>query len=192
MSHMSTGEQFPNLMFETYSGKKMQISEAIKGKKYSIFWMMRYIGCRLCQCDLDLLAEQYDRFMDANAQVFAVVQSRKETIRKLKGEYSVPFEIICDTKHEFYEALDVKATATREDRMPKDAYGKEKHALKMQEVESRHYGKISGDGEEVQQLPALFIVNEEGKLIYIHYAEYTVDIPDIDEMIKLLDGLNLK
>lgn len=186
MPHVSIGEQFPDLMFETYSGKKMQVSQAIKGKRYTVFWMMRYIGCRLCQYDLDSLAENYNRFIDTNTQVFAVIQSRQETVKKLKGEYNVPFEIICDTKHEFYDALDVKATAARDKRMPKDALGKEKHACKMQKVEARNYSKISGDGEEVQQLPALFIVNEEGKLIYTHYAEYTVDIPEIDEMIKLL------
>lgn len=187
MPRIHPGEQFPDLTFETYSGKTMQVSQAVKGKKYTVFWVMRYIGCRLCQYDVDTLAENYNRFTAKDTQAFAVIQSRPETITKLKGDFRVPFEIICDPKHQFYKALDVKATATKEDRMPQDDFGKAKLAARLQAAEAKHYGKISGDGEEMQQLPALFIVNEEGKVVYAHYAVYTVDIPEIDEMLKLLD-----
>lgn len=188
MPRISTGEQFPNLTFETYSGKTMQVSQAVKGKKYTIFWVMRYIGCRICQYDVDSLAENYSRFTARDTQAFAVIQSRRETVTRLKGDFQVPFEIICDPQHTFYKALDVKATATKEDRMPRDDFGKAKLAARMRAVEAKHYGKISGDGEELQQLPALFIVDETGKVVYAHYAVYTVDIPEIDEMLNLLEN----
>lgn len=48
-----------------------------------------------------------------------VLQSSRESINGLKGETRAPFSVICDTDHAFYKALDVRAAATRENRMPK-------------------------------------------------------------------------
>lgn len=189
MPRIFVGESFPELSFETYTHEKKTVSEVIAQKKHTIFWVMRFIGCRFCQYDIDDLAAAYDQFTARDTQVFAVVQSRPGTITNLKGsDYSVPFSIICDPKHEFYEALDVRATATKEDRMPQDAVGKSKLAAKKQAVEARNYGKISGDGEAEQQLPALFIVDQTGKVEYAHYAVHSVDMPDIDEMLNMLNA----
>lgn len=187
MPRIHVGEAFPDLSFETYTHEKKTVSEVVAQKKHTLFWVMRFIGCRFCQYDIDDLAAAYDQFTARDAQVFAVVQSTPETITALKGNYSVPFSIICDPQHAFYKALDVKATATKEDRMPQDAAGKSKLAAKKQAVEARNYGKISGDGDAAQQLPALFIVNQEGRVVYAHYAVHSVDMPEIDEMLNLLE-----
>ena len=84
-----------------------------------------------CRYDIDELAEQYGRFSERDTQVMVVLQSSRESINGLKGETRAPFSVICDTDHAFYKALDVRAAATRENRMPKAEEDKAIFNIKM-------------------------------------------------------------
>ena len=191
MPRVSAGEHFPDLAFETWSDEKRTVGEAVRGKKHTIFWVMRFIGCRFCQYDIDMLAWQYARFTDKNAQVFVVLQSSRESITGLKGDFQVPFDVICDTDHAFYKTLDIRATATKEDRMPSTPEGLARLKAKQEAVAARNYQRKSGEGE-AQQLPALFIVDPEGRVEYAHYAVHSIDIPGMDELLELLDSLDAR
>lgn len=188
MAIITFGDIFPDLTFETYSGSILTVSEAVKAKPKTVFWVNRFIGCRTCQYDMDSLAEEYASFAQRDTQVFVVVQSRRESIISQKGGWSVPFDIICDPKREIYRALDVHPTATKEDRIPKTKEGLERLARKQEAVKNGNY--VSGPVEgEAQQLPALFVVDEERKVLYAHYAVDSVDIPNVEELLNLLDTL---
>ena len=56
MPVVSAGELFPDLSFETYSGETHTVDEVVRKKKHTVFWVMRFIGCRFCQYDIDELA----------------------------------------------------------------------------------------------------------------------------------------
>jgi len=188
MPVVSAGELFPNLRFETYSGESLTVNEAVQKKKHSVFWVMRFIGCRFCQYDIDDLARVYDRFTDKDTQVFVVLQSSRSSISGLKGDLQVPFDIICDTSHAFYKELEVRTTATKEERMPTTPEGLARLRAKREAVAARHYERQTGEGE-AQQLPALFIVAPDRHIEYAHYAINSIDIPDFDELLHLVDTL---
>ena len=61
MSVITPGMQFPEISFATYSGKTMNTREAIAEHRYTMFWVMRFIGCRFCQYDMQKLAEGYQK-----------------------------------------------------------------------------------------------------------------------------------
>ena len=44
----------------------------------------------------------------------------------------------------------------------------------------------------MQQLPALFIVDHNRKIEYAHYAVNSGDIPELDEMLRLVEKGNCK
>lgn len=186
MPVVSSGEQFPDLEFETYHGKRGTIEEVVKKKKHTVIWVMRFIGCRFCQYDIDQLKGEYGRFRDRDTQVFVVLQSSRDSINGLKGELDTPFDVICDTKHLFYKELDIRTTATKEDRMPKDPAGRAKLEKKQKAVAERKYERQTGEGE-AQQLPALFILDQNRKIEYAHYAVNSVDIPDFDEILEMIE-----
>lgn len=188
MAIISIGDLFPDLSFETYSGQQMTVSEAVTGKAHTVFWVMRFIGCRTCQYDMDELAQSYAAFTQRDTQVFVVLQSKRDSIIGLKGDYSVPFDIICDPTRSLYRALDVHATATKEDRIPVTPEGLARLAEKQQAVKARNYQPGSVEGE-AQQLPALFIIDQERRVQYAHYAVDSVDIPEIGDLLTLLDTL---
>lgn len=187
MPRVAAGEQFPDLTFETYTGERCTVSQAVRRKKHTVFWVMRFIGCRFCQYDIDMLAQEYARFTGKDAQVYAVLQSSRDSISGLKGDFHLPFNIICDTKHTFYTALDIRATATKEDRLPVSPEGLARLKAKQEAVAARNYERKTGEGE-AQQLPALFIVDAEGQVEFAHYAVNSIDIPDFEELLRLLDA----
>ena len=41
------------------------------------------------------------------------------------------------------------------------------------------------EGNE-QQLPAMFIVDEDGTVLYAHYARSIMDMPSVDEVLAML------
>lgn len=180
---------FPNLKFETYDGKSQTVQEVVCQKKHTIFWVMRFIGCRFCQLDIDYLGQEYGKFEAENTQVFVVLQSSRESITGLKGQLSVPFDVVCDTERIFYRELDIKATATKEDRMPKSKAGLERLSAKQEAVTARQYQRRTDEGE-AEQLPALFIVAPDLSIEYVHYAVDSVDIPNIEEMIEFIDQID--
>lgn len=186
MPKVAAGDRFPDLQFETYSGKIRRVSEVISQKKHTVFWVMRFIGCRFCQYDLDELAKVYGSFQAKDTQVFAVLQSSQASITKLKGQMTVPFEIICDTAHVFYKELEIQAAESKQARTPTDPEDLKRFREKQEAVAACSYQRQTGEGE-AQQLPALFIVGPDGTIEYAHYAVHSIDIPNLDEMLQLLD-----
>lgn len=188
MPKIAVGAQFPDLKFETFRGEHASVKQAIASQKLTVFWLMRFIGCRFCQYDLDLLAEKYAAFTEKGAKVYVILQSTEDSISGLKGDFSLPYEIICDAEHVFYKTLDVRATATKQERMPATEERMELWREKKAAVEEKHYPHKSDEGE-AQQLPALFMVGPDGAVRYAHYAVDSIDIPGIDEMLQLVDEL---
>jgi peroxiredoxin len=56
---------------------------------------------------------------------------------------------------------------------------------KIEKSKARGYVHGEYEGEELQ-LPAVFIVDKDLKVIYSKYAKDLSDIPDIDEVISVI------
>lgn len=185
---LKKGDKFPNFTFETESRQGLSTDEAVKEADKTVFWVLRYIGCTTCRYDVHQIMLSYGKFTEKGAQVYVVMQSRPETVRRDLEGYDMPFHIICDYKQEIYSALQIKATETREERQPKTQEGKAKLAEKMAKVKAS--GFVHGDYEgNEQQLPAMFIVDKEGKVLYSHYAQDSIDMPTVDETLSIIDSL---
>ena len=46
MSVVKAGMQFPEIPFTTYSGKTTGTGAVVAEHRYTMFWVMRFIGCR--------------------------------------------------------------------------------------------------------------------------------------------------
>lgn len=182
MTRINKGDTFPVFEFSTAYEDGLNSKEILKGK--TIFWVLRYIGCTVCRYDVHLITQRYDEFRQKGAQVFVVMQSDQEHIRRdLEATNTVlPFSIICDPKQEIYQLLDIKAAATKEE-MVEGVMDK----LKEKGGKAREAGFVHGDyeGNELQ-LPAMFIVNEDGVVEYANYARNIVDLPTVDEVLAML------
>lgn len=182
MKRYSEGEIFPEVILSTVNKPDMPAGAVLKG--LTVFWILRYIGCPFCQFDLVLLKKAYERFQALGAQVFVVMQSDKEHIRKAMEEMDPPFEIVCDPDQNFYRKLGIAPAGSEEVFQGDHDRLMDKIAL----VDGQGFTHGDYEGNELQ-LPALFIVNEDRKILYAHYAADVLDMPSVDEVLEIIENL---
>jgi peroxiredoxin len=182
MAKLSAGDQFPDFPVHTAAEAVILTSELLKKAEKTIFWVLRYVGCTSCRYDIHLIKENYQKFTSKNAQVVVVLQSPPETIKEGLAGDEVPYEIISDPDQRFYKRFAIEAADTKEGLRPPswDTAGLEKVKAKSEKVKASGFVHGKYEGDEFQ-LPAFFIVDSAGKVLYSHYAAYTADMPTVDE-----------
>ena len=181
MTRIQAGESFPEFNFQTID-EDLFSRDVLKGK--TVFWFLRYIGCTICRYDVHLLSLRYDEFVKKGAQVFVVMQSDREHLqRDLKdADPKPPFPIIADPDQKIYQLLGIDPAQSMEE-LKKGA----EERLKEKVSKANEIGFFHGDYEgNEQQLQALFIVDEDNSVEYVHYAANIMDMPSIDEVLELL------
>ena len=175
----SVGDKFPNLQLVDAFGNAINV-EDIDAEK-TIIWVMRYIGCTICQLDIHKMAEQYDKVKEKGAKLFVVLQSDSDHVKKELEQKPLPFTIICDPEKKIYEELEVKP-ARNKLRLAGNIF---RVANKLNETKALGITHGDYEGDELQ-LPALFILNSHKVVIFSHYANSLADMPSVEEMISLL------
>ena len=182
MTRIHKGETFPSFSFDTAAGDNLNTPEILRGK--TVFWVLRYIGCPVCRYDAELIKERYEEFKDHNAQVYVLMQSDRDHVKNdlEKTGTVLPFEIITDPEQKIYELLEIRPAESME-AMCNGVMDELKAKAKKAAERGFHHGDYEGNE---QQLPALFIVNEDGTVLYAHYAETIMDMPSIDDVLAML------
>ena len=185
MPKLMVGDVIPNFIFNTAYENGKAVEDVIKNKKWTIFWVLRYIGCTTCRYDVHVMAERYQDFLDLNTQIFVVMQSDPAIVREDLMGSRLPFDIICDTDMEIYKRLEIPAAASKADRIPTNPVDLAR--LKEKKKKVKEAGIVHGkyEGNE-QQLPAIFLVAQDGTVSYAHYAKHSIDMPTVDEMLAIL------
>ena len=182
---LQTGDIIPDFRIDTQNGHHEHFHELLKGK--TVLWVLRYIGCTVCRFDVHMIAKRYEEFKNRNVQVFVVMQSDTAHLKNdLESSGTVlPFEIIADPGEYIYQRLNIVPAESM------DALrGNGADRLKEKAAAARAAGFAHGDYEgNEQQLPALFILDENGKACFAHYASELMDMPSVDEVLNLLETL---
>jgi peroxiredoxin len=185
------GSVAPDFNFATPWNGEKNFYVAGSGKKKVLFFL-RYFGCRTTQLEFrDIVADQ-NKFYEQGAQVYVVLQSAAETLRSQAEREKIGFEVVCDPDGTLYRLFDIgymhlghfmRGIPSGTPPRPK----KFEEKLEKRLAQATELGIVHGvyEGNE-QQLPAVFIVGEDQKMIFVHYAEDIVDIPDADDLLKYL------
>ncbi len=87
-----------------------------------------------------------------------------------------------DPEQKIYQLLEIRPASSREE-MIEGVLDR----LKEKGAKARAAGFSHGDYEgNEQQLPAMFIVNEDGIVEYANYAKNIMDMPTVDEVLNIL------
>ncbi|MBM7871555.1 peroxiredoxin [Clostridium pascui] len=175
---LSIGMKAPDFNFITAWNAENNFYKNISGKK-NILIFLRYYGCTACQLQILKLVKNYERFKEKDIQLFVVLQSAPETIREQDNKGEMPFTIICDPSQELYKLYNTSAA--------KNMLGLGSLNLLKKVEEAKKLGLAHGkyEGNELQ-LPATFVMDEEGIIKFVHYGQDAGDVPDIDELLKLI------
>lgn len=188
MAKLQVGDRMPDFSLTLAFEGECSSAEALKQAKHTIFWVLRYMGCTTCRYDIHTLAIAYDKFKAMDTQILVFLQSPTQTVEEETADNRLPFNVVCDPDMLVYQALEIKATETKEERMPKTEEGKRKLAEKKKRVQECGFVHGKYEGNE-QQLPAFFVVDPSGVVEYAHYAADSVDMPTAAEALDIIAGL---
>ena len=177
---LNEGMKMPDFTVNTNERDNVKLSE-MTGKK-NIFWVIRYIGCTVCRYDVHVLAQRYDEIARKGCNLFVVMQSDTDHVKRDLEGFRIPFEIICDNEQKIYQELEVLPAESRE-----QLVGDSLDKLKVKGTAAREAGFAHGDyeGNELQ-LPALFITDNDLNVTYAHYGKNIMDMPSVDELIEMI------
>ncbi|MBQ8598802.1 MAG: AhpC/TSA family protein [Oscillospiraceae bacterium] len=165
----------------TANKEELKLSDTLQKADKTFLLFSRYMGCPFCQVDMLELSEEYSRFVEKNSQILVVLQSAPETLRSQTVPNEPPFEIICDPKGSLYKLYGVKVAASTL-KMIKPGKKLFRKTVKLLKYRLKH-GAYEGNE---QQLPALFLLDQERNILYFHQAAHLADLPDAEEMLSLL------
>lgn len=187
MAKLNVGDKMPNFTFNTQKRTGVTIEEAVKGKKKTVFWVLRYIGCTVCRYDVHVISQRYQEFRDKDAQVYVVMQSDPQVVRDdlAKSPIAIPIEIICDTDLNIYKTLNIETWGEPGSKPVFDEAAMAKIQVKGAAAAEAGFTHGQYEGLE-EQLPAMFITNDQGVVEYAHYGKDIMDMPVVDDVLAML------
>lgn len=181
MAKLQVGQKLPNFSFINSFEQEKSVEKDVLGKK-TVFYALRYIGCTMCRYDVHVLAQKHAEFVAKGAQLFVVMQSDPAVVREDLKDAEVPFDIVCDPEMKIYKKFEILPAASMEAMGGTD---KERLAAKFAAVQASGFSHGKYEGDELQ-LPAVWVVEADGTLSFVKYAESLVDIPTADELLEIL------
>jgi peroxiredoxin len=175
---LEKGKKFPNFDYFTAYESDKNLYEEIDDKK-SVVYFLRYYGCTVCQLDLMEIKNAYKDFKAKGTEVKVVLQSDPELLKKELDENPLPYEIICDPEMNLYKKFEIKVAESMEKLVGGDSMEKVKKA----EEAGFEHGKYEG---EEQQLPAVFLINEDKTIEYAQYTKNLADLKSPEEILEMI------
>ena len=77
---ISFGDKAIDFTYQTPYGKTSTLKEKVQKADKTFLIFLRYYGCTICQLDIRAYRENYQKFLDKDAQILLVLQSAPATI----------------------------------------------------------------------------------------------------------------
>ena len=180
MARLEAGQRLPDFEYVTPFSTGHTLTETAAAAPKTALVFLRYWGCTLCQYDIHLLAQEYDKIRARGGQLLVVLQSDPARLaQELGSADALPFPIVCDPDQKLYKQFGIDPAVSMAKMADLKMLGK---IVKATKAGFKH-GVYEGDE---QQLPAAFVVDSACKILYAHYAKSVSDMPDAAELAKLL------
>lgn len=180
MARIIVNDKMPDFVCDTPFVRDNRLSDLVtrvKGKTALVF--LRYYGCPICQLDLFEYAVHYDTIKQTGGQLVVVLQSHPNVLRQELTENTFPYDIICDPDQKLYRMLSIDPAASMLKMLSLKALKKIMRSTKM------GYKHGLYEGEE-KQLPALFVLDSDLTVHYVHYGKDAGDVPDASGLADLM------
>lgn len=181
MAKLAVGDRMPDFSFVTpFTGDRSlgETAKRVSGRTAVVF--LRYFGCTLCQLDMRQYAKGYGEMTAGGGQMLLVLQSDPEKLAEQIGPDTFPYEIVCDPGQELYRLLDIAPAKSMA-----ALGGDVKTMAKIAKATASGLKHGDYEGEELQ-LPAVFVMEPDLTLTYVHYGRTAGDIPGAKELAELL------
>jgi peroxiredoxin len=175
---VQAGDQAPDFRVRDSTGQLRSLSEFWKNRPgLLIFW--RHFGCGCGVGRAERLREEYDRLVDAGANVAIIGQGEPERAAWYKDKFSIPCPILCDPDERLYHAyglLEVSPWLLLGKPTPGSEY--------FQKLIGTHREKGRPVADNPFLLPGEFVVDTRGRLILTYRYQYCDNYPDVDTLVS--------
>ncbi|MDR3361355.1 MAG: AhpC/TSA family protein [Desulfovibrio sp.] len=180
MTKIVAGDKALNFTLNTPWNQDLDFFAETANKKTAVFFL-RYFGCTTCQLEIHNIIKNHARFVDAGGTVYVVLQSEASTIIESRSPEDIPFVLILDAEQKLYKLYGIGSRAEGQAYTPAHIA---KRTLALEQGFT--HGKYEGNE---QQLPAVFVIDEEHVVRFAHYGEEVSDIPAHEDILTILRSL---
>lgn len=180
MARVVQGDKLADFTYQTAYEQNLKISDTVKrveGKTAIVF--LRYFGCVLCQYNMREFIVNHGVISKTGGQLIVVLQSDPAVVREQTEGKELPYDIICDKDQELYKLFEIGSAASK-----MELFDDEGRAF-IEKLKAEGFTHGAYEGNE-QQLPALFIVDNDLNVEYAHYATLATDMPDSHEIAAMM------
>ena len=180
LKRIKSGQQAPLFTAKDYKGNELSL-ENYRGKKVLLSFHV-FGSCPFCNLRVKELGEKYSEWNTKGFDMIHVFPSSAETIIKYAGKDDPPFAVLSDPQKELYQMYGLQ----------KSVIGMFKGFLKVKRLFQAFkvvglFNSLRNNDAAMHQLPADFLINENGIIENAYYASTTSDnlpVKQIDDFVN--------
>ncbi|WP_163399942.1 peroxiredoxin-like family protein [Flavobacterium fluviatile] len=173
---LTKGQKAPNFKTTDIWGNTVELLKNENQKTLLTFF--RYAECALCNLRISELKARKNEFERKNIKLIAVFESPAESLKKMSKRHQFDFIIIADPGRKLYNLYNVNPSWSK---LIKTISIKGiKSVIEASKLGFSPRAKIEG---KMHQIPADFLINENGIMEIVHYGNSVVDHISLNEVL---------
>jgi len=170
---LKIGEQAPLFTAKDNMGKSVDLKELLKTHKTVIVFFYRGQWCPYCNKQMSHLQDSLQYLTAKGAYVVGVTPETDENIAKTVGKTKASFSIIQDNGYKIMK--DYKVNYVMDDALFTKYKG---YGIDME--------KANGNADHVLPVPATYVIDKSGKLIFVHFDKDYTKRPSVKTLLAVL------
>lgn len=171
---LKNGAMAPEFAATDNSGKTLDLKALLKSHKAVVLFFYRGQWCPYCNKHIKQLQDSLQLLTGKGAYVIGVTPETGENINKTIEKTHASFSIIQDKGYKIMKAYDVNYTVDPEMFGKLKGYGID--------LESNN-----GNADHVLPVPATYIIDRSGKIIYVHFDKDYTKRPSVSTLLAALN-----
>jgi peroxiredoxin len=172
-SGLKNGEKAPEFIATDNSGKTLDLKALLKSHKTVVLFFYRGQWCPYCNKHIKQLEDSLQLLTAKGAYVIGVTPETRENISKTIDKTHASFSIIQDNGYKIMKAYDVNYKV--DDAMNARLKG---YGIDLE--------KNNGNTDHVLPVPATYVIDNSGKIIFVHFDKDYTKRASINSILNVL------
>jgi len=173
-SGLKNGTVAPEFSAKDNTGKTLDLKSLLKSHKTVVLFFYRGQWCPYCNKHIKQLQDSLQLLTGKGAYVVGVTPETGENINKTIDKTHASFSIIQDKDYKIMKAYDVNYTVNDETLSQLKKYG-----IDLE--------KNNGNTDHVLPVPATYVIDHSGKIIYVHFDKDYTKRPSVSTILSVLN-----
>jgi peroxiredoxin len=173
-SGLKNGAVAPEFSAKDNAGKTLDLKSLLKSHKTVVLFFYRGQWCPYCNKHIKQLQDSLQLLTSKGAYVVGVTPETGENINKTIDKTHASFSIIQDEDYKIMKAYDVNYTVNDETLSQLKKYG-----IDLE--------KNNGNTDRVLPVPATYVIDHSGKIIYVHFDKDYTKRPSVSTILSVLN-----